>query len=101
METLSQGKIAILQCLLQMRRLFLDEEHRYLLNNLYINDYCLWIQTSSQDKWLNSLVDAMKHMINDVLDEKSLDLNIIEMKPFSWKVHLCEMTDSDDDDSDK
>ncbi|CAF4428243.1 unnamed protein product, partial [Adineta steineri] len=36
-EIFSMGKSTILQCLLQMRRLFLDEEHRYLLNTLYLN----------------------------------------------------------------
>ncbi|CAF1095936.1 unnamed protein product [Adineta steineri] len=96
-EIFSMGKSTILQCLLQMRRLFLDEEHRYLLNTLYLNDYCLWIQTECQTKWLDSLVEAMKHTIEYELDENNLELNF-EEKHFSWKVTLHEISDTDDDD---
>jgi protein SHQ1 len=96
-EILSKGKRAILQCLLQMRRLFLDEEHRYLLNTLYLNDYCLWIQSDCQTKWLNSLVEAMKHMIKNEFDETNLGLNF-EEKTFSWKISLHEASGTDDDD---
>ncbi|CAF2136816.1 unnamed protein product [Rotaria magnacalcarata] len=96
-EILSMGKCAILQCFLQMRRLFLDEEHRYLLNTLYLNDYCLWIQTECHTQWLNSLIEAMKHTIDYELDENDLGLDF-EEKRFSWKVNLCEASDTDDDD---
>ncbi|UJR32681.1 hypothetical protein I4U23_020141 [Adineta vaga] len=96
---LSQGKCAILQCLLQMRRIFLDEEHRYLLNTLYLNDYCLWIQTHCQSKWLESLVEAMKHTIEYELDENNLELDF-ERETFAWKVTLHETSDSDDVSSD-
>lgn len=91
-----QGKCAILQCLLQIRRLFLDEEHRYLLNTLYLNDYCLWIQTDCQTKWLNSLVDAMKQMKKN-FNEEDLGLNF-EEKIFSWKISLHEEDETDSDD---
>lgn len=97
---MSQGKCAILQCLLQMRRLFLDEEHRYLLNTLYLNDYCLWIQTECQTKWLNSLIEAIKHTIEYELHEEDLGLNFGE-KIFSWKIHLYEISDTDDASSDE
>lgn len=96
-EILAMGKCAILQCFLQIRRLFLDEEHRYLLNTLYLNDYCLWIQTECHKKWLNSLVEAMKHTIDYELDENKLGIDF-EQKSFAWKVNLCEASDNDDDD---
>ncbi len=78
-----------------MGRLFLDEEHRYLLNTLYLNDYCLWIQTECQTKWLQSLIEAMKHVIEDELEENHLGLNF-EEKNFSWKINLHETSDTDD-----
>lgn len=95
MEILSAGKRAILQCLLRMRRVFLDEEHRYLLNTLYLNDYCLWLQTECQSKWLDSLVEAMKHSIEYELDDDRLGLKF-EEKSFAWKIHLHETSDTDD-----
>ncbi|CAF1105862.1 unnamed protein product [Adineta ricciae] len=98
-EILSSGKRAILQCLLQIRRTFLDEEHRYLLNTLYLNDYCLWIQTDCQSKWLESLVEAMKHTIESNLDEDDLGFDF-DKQTFAWKVILHESSDSDDISSD-
>lgn len=41
---LRQGHRLILKCLLNIRSTFIDGENRYLLNDLYINDYCVWIQ---------------------------------------------------------
>ena len=93
------GKRAILQCLLRMRRLFLDEEHRYLLNTLYLNDYCIWIQTNCQTKWLNSLIEAMKCTIEHELNENNLGLDVEETK-LNWKINLYDAHDSDDDDDD-
>ena len=91
-----QGKRTILKCLLQMRRLFLDEEHRYLLNTLYLNDYCLWIQTDCQKKWLESLAEAMKIWIGDEFNEELLELNL-QGKEVQWKVKWSEQSDTDDD----
>ena len=41
------GKRCILKCLLKLRDLFEHGDSHYLLNKLYINDYCVWIQTVS------------------------------------------------------
>uniref|UniRef100_A0A914XDS5 Protein SHQ1 homolog n=1 Tax=Plectus sambesii TaxID=2011161 RepID=A0A914XDS5_9BILA len=40
------GRIAILKCLLVIHRLLASHgEYRYILNDLYVTDYCVWIQT--------------------------------------------------------
>ena len=39
------GPKIILKCLLKIHSLFSHEESRYLFNTLYINDYCIWIQS--------------------------------------------------------
>ncbi len=46
---------------------------------------------------MNSLVEAMKHTVEDELDESSLGLNFAE-KSFSWKISWHEASDTDDDD---
>jgi len=43
------GKRCILKCLLKVRSLFEHGDSHYLLNKLYINDYCVWIQTVADD----------------------------------------------------
>ena len=80
-----------------MRRLFLDEEHRYLLNTLYLNDYSIWLQTECQSKWLTSLIDPMRHMIDCELDVDKLGLLNGEGKALLWKVNVHEISDSDDE----
>jgi hypothetical protein len=34
----------IIKSLIAVREAFIDGECRYVLNDLYINDYCTWIQ---------------------------------------------------------
>jgi len=34
----------IIKSLIAIRDAFIDGECRYVLNDLYINDYCVWIQ---------------------------------------------------------
>jgi len=39
------GRRLILKCLIDIRRLFIETgDMRYIFNDLYIEDYCTWIQ---------------------------------------------------------
>jgi len=62
---LKKGHTLILQCLLAVRAAFIDGENRYILNDLYINDYCVWIQYASQKK-LNALVEYIEKVILNI-----------------------------------
>lgn len=53
------GQKKVLQCLLEIRSFFSQSEPRYLLNQLYITDYCIWIQKVKDNK-LISLADSLK-----------------------------------------
>lgn len=39
------GRRRLLRCLLEIQCLLMDTESRYILNDLYVTDYCVWIQT--------------------------------------------------------
>ncbi|KAJ2998371.1 Hsp90 cochaperone shq1 [Globomyces sp. JEL0801] len=54
------GKLAILQALLQIKILFNTHDVLYLMNQIYINDYCVWIQQCS-DKRIKSLASELNH----------------------------------------
>lgn len=41
---LMRGRRYVLRSLLHVRKVLAKEEHRYLLNVLFLNDYCVWIQ---------------------------------------------------------
>ncbi|KAI5701062.1 hypothetical protein M8J75_005735 [Diaphorina citri] len=58
---LSQGKRSILKCLLSIHSIFNSSEPRYILNQLYIQDYCIWILQVS-DKRIRKLAEAFKEV---------------------------------------
>lgn len=74
---LKLGKKHILKCLLEIYVMFNNSEPRYLLNQLYIRDYIIWIQKAfeSQIKSLSAALDKIVLCKADV----SLDLNELEM----------------------
>src|SRR6218665_102342 len=40
----SVGRRRLLKCLLDLHRMLIDADQHYILNDLYITDYCVWIQ---------------------------------------------------------
>uniref|UniRef100_A0A667XT66 Protein SHQ1 homolog n=1 Tax=Myripristis murdjan TaxID=586833 RepID=A0A667XT66_9TELE len=41
---LQLGKACVLKCLLDIHKVFRENDPAYILNDLYITDYCIWIQ---------------------------------------------------------
>ena len=41
------GRRKLVQCLLSVRQIFNLTEHHYILNDLYVTDYCVWVQHCS------------------------------------------------------
>lgn len=56
---LKSGRSSILKCLLTVFQLFNKSEPRYLLNQLYIQDYCVWVQNCSNET-LGSLAESLR-----------------------------------------
>ncbi|PVD38054.1 hypothetical protein C0Q70_00664 [Pomacea canaliculata] len=52
------GKLFLLKCLLDVHRCMIISDPRYIFNDLYITDYCVWIQ-SADDKKIQSLAKAL------------------------------------------
>jgi protein SHQ1 len=57
---LKLGRLCILKALLHLKSLFASHDALYILDQLYISDYCIWIQKAS-DNQLKSLASAMNH----------------------------------------
>ncbi|XP_060574596.1 protein SHQ1 homolog [Ruditapes philippinarum] len=55
---LQLGRRSVLKVLLEIRGILMDQDCRYVLNDLYITDYCVWIQSASEKK-LQSLWEAL------------------------------------------
>ncbi|KAF3855811.1 hypothetical protein F7725_016534 [Dissostichus mawsoni] len=45
-KILQSGKAGVLKCLLDIHKVFRENDPAYILNDLYITDYCTWIQRS-------------------------------------------------------
>ncbi|KAL1117084.1 hypothetical protein AAG570_004412 [Ranatra chinensis] len=53
---LSLGRRQLIKCLLEIHSLFNASHPRYMLNRLYITDYCIWLQKCSE-KTIQRLAD--------------------------------------------
>ncbi|XP_072328339.1 protein SHQ1 homolog isoform X2 [Scyliorhinus torazame] len=58
---LQLGKSAVLKCLLGIHKIFRESDPAYLLNDLYITDYCIWIQKVKSKK-LASLAESLQNL---------------------------------------
>uniref|UniRef100_A0A170YXD4 Protein SHQ1 homolog n=1 Tax=Triatoma infestans TaxID=30076 RepID=A0A170YXD4_TRIIF len=50
LNILKLGRRQILKCLIEIHKLFNASEPRYLLNQLFITDYCIWLQKISEKR---------------------------------------------------
>ncbi|XP_066521527.1 protein SHQ1 homolog [Hoplias malabaricus] len=66
------GKACVLKCLLAIHKIFRENEPAYILNDLYITDYCIWIQRV-KSKHILALADPLR---NTKLQKDNLDLEL-------------------------
>eukprot|EP01080_Neovahlkampfia_damariscottae_P009903 gene9903-2225_t len=60
-KVLKLGKTFVLKCLLDIKDIFEHDQEKYLLNKLFIDDYCIWIQKTN---------DSMLFKLGDKIEEK-------------------------------
>lgn len=75
-QILRLGPRYVLRCLLEIHDAFNRQDSRYILNDLYITDYAIWIQ-SVRPKSLQSLADALKQV---KIRKADLDLDLPELE---------------------
>ncbi|XP_064824962.1 protein SHQ1 homolog [Oncorhynchus masou masou] len=66
------GKACVLKCLLDIHKVFRENEPAYILNDLYITDYCVWLQRVKSRK-VTALADPLR---NVSLRKRDLDLEL-------------------------
>ncbi|KHN78421.1 Protein SHQ1 -like protein [Toxocara canis] len=97
---LPKGRSAILHCLVDIRSVFSTSgDFRYLLNDLYMTDYCIWIQSADDQlvEWLREELEQVELQKNDVqleLEETELEAKLMALDVADKK----EQIDSDDED---
>lgn len=85
-ELLKRGKRMVLRALLALYRIIEKSETQYLLNTLYIQDYCVWIQSVSDDRLLRLSQDFAECIQSFKKDDTGWALEQIEKSA----VEACE-----------
>uniref|UniRef100_A0A8C4XFG7 Protein SHQ1 homolog n=1 Tax=Erpetoichthys calabaricus TaxID=27687 RepID=A0A8C4XFG7_ERPCA len=70
------GKATILKCLLDIHRVFRESDPAYILNDLYISDYCIWIQKAKSKNIMN-LTDLLR---DTNIRKEDLELELEELE---------------------
>ncbi|KAJ2452212.1 hypothetical protein EV183_003070 [Coemansia sp. RSA 2336] len=71
------GRRAILKAFLQLKDLFDQHDIYYIYSKLYIDDYCVWLQTTASDKVIASLAHKLQRLEVDK-DEIGWELDAYE-----------------------
>ncbi|KAM9813993.1 protein SHQ1 homolog [Neosynchiropus ocellatus] len=90
---LQAGSVCVLKCLLDIHKVFRENEPAYILNDLYITDYCIWIQRVKSKK-LMSLSESLK---TSCLRKGDLDLELEELEEAAVMVAQEEEEEESDD----
>ncbi|CAD7684978.1 unnamed protein product [Nyctereutes procyonoides] len=81
-KILQLGKSAVLKCLLDVHKIFQENDPAYILNDLYISDYCVWIQKAKSSK-LAALAEALNEAS---LTKAQLGLELEELEAAAFLV---------------
>lgn len=90
------GKACLLRSLLDIHKIFRENDPAYILNDLYITDYCLWIQRV-KSKHVASLAESLQKA---ALKKGDLGLELDELEAAAALVQEEEEESSSEDDSD-
>ncbi|KAI3370448.1 hypothetical protein L3Q82_025211 [Scortum barcoo] len=75
-KILQSGKACVLKCLLDIHKVFRENDPAYILNDLYITDYCIWIQRVKSKKMAALAATLQKAS----LQKKDLELELEELE---------------------
>ncbi|XP_047440177.1 protein SHQ1 homolog [Mugil cephalus] len=75
-KILLSGKAGVLKCLLDIHKVFRENDPAYILNDLYLTDYCVWIQRVKSRK-VTALGATLK---KTSLEKKDLELELDELE---------------------
>jgi len=76
-KVFDNGCVCLLTCLLDIHELFNKSDPRYVLNQLYIKDYCIWIQQLKSTQFDTIVKLLFKHLI--VKKQVGFNLDTLEV----------------------
>ncbi|XP_063953508.1 protein SHQ1 homolog [Lytechinus pictus] len=70
------GRNQVLKCFFEIHKLLSNDEPRYILNDLYISDYCVWLQSISNERFSD-----LEQQIGEVkLEKKDIGLDLDDLE---------------------
>jgi protein SHQ1 len=94
------GKRCLLKCFLRLYHLFEHTEQYYILNKLYISDYCVWLQRvdeHSLESFAKEFNEAKRSFEASDGNGKSLiGFNLLELEAWS-REHIAKMREEGED----
>ncbi|XP_032822396.1 protein SHQ1 homolog [Petromyzon marinus] len=95
------GRQGVMKCLLATHKLFRENDPAYILNDIYITDYCIWVQKTKPHRLLN-LADALRkakiskeELGFDLLEEERIGL-MVQKEQEEEKELNVEIKDADE-----
>lgn len=91
------GRRTVLQCLLRIHRIMRRTSTHYILNKLYILDFCLWVQ--ALDSSIFEKFGQDYNSVKSTIGKNEIDLNIPAIEAAALNAAAPNDTDSSSDDS--
>lgn len=93
-KIIALGQNCIVKCLLQVYKIFMEgDECRYILNDIFIKDYLVYVGKWDDEEWNN----VIEEVSNVAIDKKDLNMDLIEIEIEFLKKLLATEFDSDDE----
>ncbi|XP_048878566.1 protein SHQ1 homolog isoform X2 [Brienomyrus brachyistius] len=90
------GKAYVLKCLLDVHKIFRENDPAYILNDLYITDYCVWIQKVKSKKVVALAEPLLKASLTK--EDMELELDLLEKVAMEGESQEEEGDDGEEDD---
>lgn len=92
---LAKGKRMVARCLLEMKHILDHHEVYYVYNKIWVDDFCVWIQTSASDEMMLSIAQQLKAL---AITKSMIGWNIEKLEAATL-LDTTSTSDSDDESS--
>ena len=89
------GRRVLLRCLLQTYRILEKTDTHYLLNKLYIHDFCVWIQQVT-DSELSDFANTLSKDIQ-LIRKSNVDLELLPLESYALEANDADNSSSEDE----
>lgn len=102
-KVLFLGRRCILKCFLHLHRIFEHSDQHYILNKLFITDYCVWLQSvnNAKDSCLHEVAVSFNEAKRSVENSSNHGKDLLHLKLSeleTWAVNYLQSQEDVDDD---